>query len=613
MGGKESSSQSENKMNIICPKCSLTPIISISLNSEGILSCEYRCPYMHFGIIPFEDFEKDKWNKPGKFCDRCSKSNKEEKEDKKSNTKIKEELLYCGTCKQYICKKCRPEHDIEKESHKTLVPKSQMNYICLEHGKLFIGFCFTCLISICQDCKKHEKHCKKKFVEFYPDEDFIEGYNYHIKDYDNYLNFIFKSSWMNRNQFNRFKQRSQLLYDLSLYLFSNFEEKKKKKQLNGETIINLLNVVCFNFRANYFLGKEEFTNYCKTHLILYHKPLSDICNFSKTKADYNLSKLELEEFSPLTDNGNPSEFKYSPIGDFIIFHINSSIHLLNIMKQKNRFTIKLDNIISSINIINTSILCVCSKKIYLYHLSEKAPFYSEYNKSKDLDIFSDPVVEVFGNLEKILLIRTTKELLLVIEDKDNEGKYKIVERIWLEDINTKVEETGTYNYHLFNYGYVTKTITITKSKLTKIKAIFNEYIVLIENGIITTRKLNNLNIIQTLKEYKDIDCVVFNGNVLIYNETNIFFYSIPNLDRVSQIKVEYTIFSLNLVNKKTLIIVEDKFLEQYETNTWKRLSRDYNLLDNSIITIGAGKKLFLFNKERKMFYQLVMRKNKKKK
>ena len=85
------------------------------------------------------------------------------------------------------------------------------------------------------------------------------------------------------------------------------------------------------------------------------------------------------------------------------------------------------------------------------------------------------------------------------------------------------------------------------------------------------------------------------------------------MDRVSQIEVEDTILSLNLVNKKTLIIVEDKYVEQYETNTWKRLWRKIDLPDSSFDVIGAGENLFLFDKEKRIFYQLVPENEKKKK
>lgn len=114
-----------------------------------------------FGQIPFEEIYIDKEEKHGVYCDRYLKS-----KGKKEANKINEELLYCGTYKEFIFSECRPNHDKDKESQKTLVPKSKIRYTCLEHGIAFNGFCFTCLISICKNCKRHEKYCKKLFETF---------------------------------------------------------------------------------------------------------------------------------------------------------------------------------------------------------------------------------------------------------------------------------------------------------------------------------------------------------------------------------------------------------------------------------------------------------------
>lgn len=213
MGGKHSI---QPKEEIICPKCPLTPIISLSLNNEGVLICEYRCQFMHFGHIPFEDITKDKENKHGEFCDRCKEKyqpNKEEIIQKQKNI-IKEELAFCGTCKEFFCKNCRPIHNIEKETHLILVPKSKIKYTCLEHGETYIGYCFTCLISVCKSCKRHDKHCKKLFEDFYPEKDFSKNYDFYMGDYNNYIESLKKNKGMNKEHFNNFKKRNELLLNL---------------------------------------------------------------------------------------------------------------------------------------------------------------------------------------------------------------------------------------------------------------------------------------------------------------------------------------------------------------------------------------------------------------
>ena len=88
MGGKQSL---QTGTEMICPKCPLTPIISLSINSESVLICEYRCPFMHFGHIPLEDITKDKENKHGVFCDRCSSQKSEDNKEKEGKEEKQKE------------------------------------------------------------------------------------------------------------------------------------------------------------------------------------------------------------------------------------------------------------------------------------------------------------------------------------------------------------------------------------------------------------------------------------------------------------------------------------------------------------------------------------------
>ena len=619
-----------------CPKCPLTPIISIFLNPEGILTCEYRCPFMHFGTMPFDDISLDKERKHGAFCDRCPLKNdneindnaineKNEKKSKNKNNKIntiKEDLLYCGTCKQFICSKCKPKHDEEKESHKVLIPKSEISYTCLEHGEKYDSYCFTCLKSICQKCKRHEKHCKKTFEEFYPDKEFNDNYDFYNKDYDNYLKSFKKQHGMNKQHFTNFQRRCGILLGLAKFLYENFERKKKAKQLNGETLINLLNVVNFDFRAESLETNEKFVDYCKTHLILSNKPISDICTFSKTKSDYKISKLEMEEYKTFDSmhNEKPQYFKFSPIGKHIIFNVGSSLHFLgtdnNVDNKENLgFKIRLAQKINSFNILNQDILCVVSDKVYLYKLLKKEPYYEEYKELPVLDIFTDPVRQVMGNIEKKLIVRTIKELLILTKDKEN---FEMTASAPLKDENkviTEVKEVPDTSYNYYNYygnNNRTKKINVTKNVITTIKSIWQNNLVSIESGVVTVRDANNLKKKSSLNAYKNNDCLVFNGNVLIFDEKSILFYTIPNLEKVSCMDVSDTILSLNLVNKKTFIVLESKYMEQFEANTWKRISRQIGygemVNNNNLKIIGAGKKLFIYNKENNTFYLGVEKK-----
>ena len=625
MGGNQA--KGNKQLEIICPKCPLNPIFSIFLNSEGILTCEYRCPFMHFGQIPFDDISKDEENYHGKYCDRCKKSKKEEQ-----NNLINDNLLYCGTCKEFICDNCRADHDKEKDSHKILVPKSILRHTCLEHGKSFIGYCFSCLISVCSECKRHDKHCKKLFEEFYPDKDFMDKYDYYIKTFKDYLKSLKKQRGMNKEHFANFTKRNSLLIELAKYLNNNFEEKRNKGKLNGEILINLLNVVLFDYKAETYDNNDAFVKYCKTHLILANKPISDICTFSRTKSDYNISKLDNEEFKLIDTiaGKTPKYFKYSPIGGHIVYSIGSNIYFLSIDNNKERqFKVEEKDEISFFNIINYNILCVCcGLKINFYQLSKNNPFYIPYEHLKELQIFNCQVLEIIGNLDKDLVIRTKNELLVVNNGKNKEN-YEIVAKIFLEDINNSINEEKTIpdenakkhkNDYYYGYNNQPKTIKIkVLSKiLTTIKAIWEDYIVTIEKGFVTTRNLKDLKLIKVLSSPKNIDCLVFNGNILVYENKEILFYTIPNLTKVSSITAADYILSLNIVNKKTFIVVEKKYIEQFEANTWKRLFRCLSFGGNlinmeNLLLIGAGKELFYFNKDNRIIYKTFTKKEDEKK
>ena len=627
--------------DVKCPKCPLTPIISIFLNPEGILTCEYRCPFMHFGTIPFDDISLDKGRKHGTHCDRCAPKNENEdndndndnennnainkknekkaknpKKEKKNNNTIKEDLLYCGTCKQFICSNCKKKHDEEKESHKVLIPKSKISYTCLEHGEKYDSYCFTCLKSVCQNCKRHEKHCKKTFKEFYPDKEFIENYNFYMSDYNNYLKSFKRHHGMNKQHFTNFQRRCGILLGLAKFLYENFNKKKKADELNGETLINLLNVVNFDYRAENLETNELFVDYCKTHLIISNKPISDICTFSKTKSDYKISKFEMEPYKTFDNfqNEKPQYFKFSPIGKHIIFTVGPNLHFLGTENKENLgFKIRLTQNIYSFNILNQDILCVVSDKVYLYKLLKKEPYFEEYKELPVLDIFSEPVRQVMGDLEKKLIVRTSKELLVVTKDKDN---FEMTANTTLQDVNKDIVETKEVpdtSYHYYDYYGTqnrTKKINITKTVITIIKSIWQDNLVNIESGIITIRDANSLKKKSSLNTYKNIDCLVFNGNVLIINDKSILFYTIPNLEKVSCMNVADTIVSINLVNRKTFIVLENKYMEQFEANTWKRLWREISFGDivksfSDLLVIGAYKELFLFSKEKNIIYKAI--------
>ena len=105
---------------------------------------------------------------------------------------------------------------------------------------------------------------------------------------------------------------------------------------------------------------------------------------------------------------------------------------------------------------------------------------------------------------------------------------------------------------------------------------------------------------------KEKDFIVFNGNILIPKKKEILFYNIPHLDNVSKLVLNDNILSINIVNPRTMIVVEVTYIEQLEVNTWKRLYNQINLQPNKTLNnfrpIGAGKKLFFYSKSDNIIY-----------
>ncbi len=91
----------ESKVNILCQKCPLIPIINVTSTKEGKLAFEYRCPSSHMGLVKLEDIISNKninCRKYGCKCDIC----KSEIE----NAPYREKYKFCGLCKIFLCHQC---------------------------------------------------------------------------------------------------------------------------------------------------------------------------------------------------------------------------------------------------------------------------------------------------------------------------------------------------------------------------------------------------------------------------------------------------------------------------------------------------------------------------
>ena len=103
---------------------------------------------------------------------------------------------------------------------------------------------------------------------------------------------------------------------------------------------------------------------------------------------------------------------------------------------------------------------------------------------------------------------------------------------------------------------------------------------------------------------------MFNGNVIAPDGKNILFYTLPNLENVSCLSLSDNILSLNIINRRTFIVIQSKYIEQFEANTWKRLWREISFGDivksfSDLLVIGAYKELFLFSKEKNIIYKAI--------
>ena len=578
---------------IICPFCPLTPIVSIFVKENGILTAEFRCPNLHNGYLPFSDIFKNKDNH-GKSCYLCEKET-EKVELTKKIIKNEEELLYCGTCKEYICNKCRPQHDKEKESHKILIQKSKVNYTCLEHNKNFYAFCFSCLVDLCPDCIRHKNHSIKTF-DILLNEFSFDIYKYFPDVYNTYINSLKKYANFNPELFEIFKKRNKILRFFSKYLYEHLEYKKSLNQLNSGIIINLFNVLDYDLDIPEIVrqNKEDFENYCKNHLILKYKPINYICSFSKNKQDFNISKMELMEYYILENSEEkPKCFKYSPIGDLIIFSSGTNLFLLAPNNSRNKLSkIILGENILSFDIHNKNILSIClicfqNYDIIFYKLIEEYPYYTEDNSlPKIKSPLNDINIQIIGNFNKYIVTRTLGGNLHLYSDKKQKGFFEII-------ASDKISFLIKDGKNIYELKSIWKKYLVIKN---------NEYIVIRD---LTKQKLDILYKKNILENEKEKDFLVYNGSVLVYKEKEIYFYNIPYLEIVSKIELFDNILSINIINSKTMIVIENNYIEQLEVNTWKKLwirQEFSNKVINALKPIGVGNKLYFYNDEECIIY-----------
>ena len=487
----------------ICPKCPLTPIISIVPSSQGNVLCEYRCPFFHMGITKFENLflKDDKYH--GKICRKCKIKIQENKNL---------HSLFCGTCQKFFCSNCAIDHRHNKGNN-PFVNISEVDNICLEHKTNFSCYCFSCLKSICKKCLYHENHCVKKFNEFEPKEDFLEKLNFYYNDIDKYFKYIKNYPKINLIDYNQFERKNVILLNFVKSLHQNYINKKNSGTLRGEIIINLLNVVKFNFNTlnlNTELDRDNGRYYLTHHLIIKNNPISYTCSFSKSKANYLIENLKIYHYKDLNYiDGNDITFNKMDY-DFIAYNIGNILYFMK-DKEAINFCIKLEENIISYSQLKQHLIAICTKhKIYIYKLLNIEPYFIECTiKIPDVS----KIKQIYGNLFENIFILTKKEIIKL----NNNNKLKGAADFNLMVINRKNYFVDPYNNthnnvindnvddirsnsnsdsDSINNKRKNENENLVKKFNYCIKGIVKNYLVIYENGCLIIRNDNNLEIME---------------------------------------------------------------------------------------------------------------------
>ena len=299
----------------------------------------------------------------------------------------------------------------------------------------------------------------------------------------------------------------------------------------------------------------------------------------------------IEYYSLKLIEEKPQYFKYSPIGDLIIFSLDKIIYLLSPNNhQSNISQIIFEEKIISFNILNKNILSICTISflnfdIIFYKLIESYPYYEQDNSLQKIKSPSNDInIQIIGNLNKCLITRTLGGTINLYLYKKYKGNFEII----------ATDKISNNNAEIISY---------------ELKAIWKKYIIIKNNENIVVRDLTkkNLDILYNKKILeKENDFLVFNGNILVNKNKEILFYNIPYLEIVSKLVLDDDILSINIINPKTMIVVENNCIEQFEVNSWKKLWTQDNLIYNKSIKdfrpIGAGKKLLFYNNKDNIIY-----------
>ena len=501
--------------------------------------------------------------------------------------------------------------------------------------------------------------------------------------------------------FNMFKSKNVLLLNLVKDFYKTYLDKKSSDTLNGEIIINLYNLSKFNFNMKGYF--KDVNTYFNTHLIIKDMPVSSICSFTNTKANYKIGELTPVFFKDLNIDNNDSMIVLRMDYDLIAYNIGKILYFMK-DEEKVYFKIEVQDEIKYFFQLKDHIVCICSEEnLYFCKLIKIEPYIVSCSVLMP-DI--NKVTQIYGSVYKSLYIIDDEEYIYKLipkndgpnsgfdfslqienkvkireandifnktnskkiseenseEEKDNNnenhennsdnssGHYSDSENEENENnSNAKENQNSSASIHHSNnimtlnkvkksskliYGgccrseessdslnessseeaqqIINKLIMFeetreseTKSKrndLYIIKGIVHNYLILKEFDYVTTRNESNLFmeskmfLDDTLKFY---DLLIYNNHVLIPKKNTINFYTVPDFALVSKVQANEKINSFLIPNKNMLLVIGDNSIEQFELNTWKRVSKLMN--ENIVIAskekmkiIGNSKELYLF-------------------
>ena len=279
-----------DKYNLICSKCFMTPYI-ILLNMEQLI-WECSCEKKKISIINFLELT----NSPFKNikCVSCSK--------KYSNFNF----YYCSKCKNFECKLCIKKH---KKKH-TLILIENVNYKCFNHlNANSQGYCIHCKKNICYYCfSQHKFHNiidfskikinkkeKDQLTKYF--EKLKTRYLKNINGIEEHKKFLFKTIEENKNELLKEKrnQRLNLLEkrDIMIENFKNFYNKNQNFFLTLQIIFlssqNLFEE--FNCQKNFNFKKISECHFNSYKVNSYCSVISNVFAFINS-LDKNLFSLK---------------------------------------------------------------------------------------------------------------------------------------------------------------------------------------------------------------------------------------------------------------------------------------------------------------------------------